>query len=79
MQIHELVWSQDRIDHIDDMARRRGRSKRLALGTLWYYVPSRRAKTQFTTFSGRPTPAGTYSVWSFIFRTEKDIRSRLAQ
>jgi hypothetical protein len=60
-------------------ALRRRRSNRLALGTLWYSVPSPRAKTRFTTYSDKPMPAGTCSVWSSSFRTERGIRSRLGQ
>ena len=58
---------------------RRTRSKSFVSAMHWYNARVRKAKTRFTTFAAKPTPAGICFALSFSFPTEKGIRSQLGR
>jgi hypothetical protein len=79
MRIHEFVWPQDRIDHID----RHGVTPEEVEEACFGHALVQRAKSEGENpvyyVLDRRTLAGICSVWSFGFRMGRAIQSRLGK
>ena len=62
MRIHELLWPQDRVDHIHNIASHWMKSKKFASADHLFNVQNLKEKIQPTMSWGKQTQDGIYSV-----------------
>ncbi|HZZ27345.1 MAG TPA: hypothetical protein VFE46_04995 [Pirellulales bacterium] len=73
MKIHQLIWPQDRIEHIATHGVTPSEVEQYALARRWCYGQNRKAKIRFTTFWGKRRRADICFVLSLAFLTATGI------